>query len=297
MPAEGALGAPGAAREVRDDAAAPGLDRGDGLLRVEGVVAGYGGGDVLKGTSFTVPEHSITCIVGPNGAGKSTVSATISGVLPIRLGRIVFDGEPVSGLKPREILRRGIVQVPQQHSLFRKMTVRENVEFGAFLVGDRRIVRERYDRVAALFPIVAERSHERAGSLSGGQQRLVEFARCMMLEPRLAILDEPSLGLDPQVARTVFRTIRQMNQQGVTILLVEQNARAALRMSSHAVVLESGRVRLRGSGREVLEHPEIGRLYLGGGTESATERASEPPEHPGCGRLEGTDATREEDHG
>ncbi|MFC0081584.1 ABC transporter ATP-binding protein [Aciditerrimonas ferrireducens] len=272
-------------------------DLGD-LLRVEEVVAGYGGGDVLKGTTFSVPEHSITCIVGPNGAGKSTVSATISGVLPIRLGRIVFDGEVVSGRKPREVLQRGIVQVPQNHSLFRKMTVRENVEFGAFLVRDRRVVRQRYERVAELFPIVAERADAKAGSLSGGQQRLVEFARCMMLDPRLAILDEPSLGLDPQVARTVFRTIRRMHEAGVTILLVEQNARAALRLSTHGVVLESGRVRLTGSGREILEHPEIGRLYLGGGTEEGADvPAGEVDGKVEEGEVRARTATTEEDHG
>ncbi len=235
-----------------------------GILTLNNVYGGYGGGDVLKGTSFTVYDQSITCIVGPNGAGKSTVATAISGLLTIREGEITLDGEPLHHLKPRQILQKGIVQVPQNHSLFRKMSVEENVEFGGFLVRDRQIIKKRFADVCELFPIVKEKSTTKAGALSGGQQRLVEFARCMMLSPRIVILDEPTLGLDPQMARTVLKTITHMNKSGVTVLLVEQNARAALRMSSHAVVLESGQVRLIGSGKEVLENPEIGTLYLGG---------------------------------
>lgn len=237
---------------------------GDGTLHMENVFAGYGGGDVLKGTSFSVPKGSVTCIIGPNGAGKSTVATSISGILKIRLGRIQLDDEELHTLSPREILQRGIVQVPQNHSLFSKMTVRENVEFGGFLLRNRSETRQRFEYVCELFPIVAEKMNAKAGSLSGGQQRLVEFARCMMLSPKLVILDEPTLGLDPQMARTVFRTILHMNETGATVLLIEQNARAALRLSSHAVVLESGQVRLTGTGKEVLENPDIGMLYLGG---------------------------------
>jgi len=144
------------------------------------------------------------------------------------------------------------------------MTVRENVEMGAFTIDDKRLVRERLRAVEELYPIVRERADERAGSLSGGQQRLVEFARCLMLEPTLIILDEPSMGLDPQIRQVVFEMIERVHAQGKTILLVEQNARAGLKLSSHGVVLENGRVRLTGSGREVLEHPEIAALYLGG---------------------------------
>ena len=154
--------------------------------------------------------------------------------------------------------------MPQAHSLFAEMTVRENVEMGAFTVRDQAVVRQRLAAVQELYPIVVERADERAGSLSGGQQRLVEFARCLMLEPRLIVLDEPSMGLDPQTRQIVFDMVELMNRQGKTILLVEQNARAGLKLSSHGVVLENGTVRLTGSGREVLEHPEIGALYLGG---------------------------------
>lgn len=247
---DGAAGAPASAAEP--------------LLCLEGIVAGYGGGDVLHGVTFDVQPGGITCVVGPNGAGKSTLLATISSLLRPRLGQILFRGERIQGCTPRQVLQRGIVQVPQNHSLFREMTVRENVEMGGFLVRDRRVLAERLEHVMSLFPVVAQRAKDKAGSLSGGQQRLVEFARCLMLDPALVILDEPSMGLDPKTLKTVFDTVRQMRADGRTMLLVEQNARAGLKMSSHGVVLENGRVRLQGTGREVLEHPEIGQLYLGG---------------------------------
>jgi ABC-type branched-subunit amino acid transport system ATPase component len=227
-------------------------------------VAGYGGGDVLRGIDLAVPKGSITCIVGPNGAGKSTLLATISGMLKPRQGKIVFNGRDLVGRSPREILSAGVVLVPQNHSLFRTMTVRENVALGAFTIRDKALVRQRLKAVEELFPIVAQRGREKAGSLSGGQQRLVEFARSLMLDPLLVVLDEPSMGLDPRTSKTVFQTVRQMNASGRTILLVEQNARAGLRLSSHGIVLENGQVRLHGTGREVLTHPEIGALYLGG---------------------------------
>jgi branched-chain amino acid transport system ATP-binding protein len=240
------------------------------MLSVRGVTAGYGGGDILKQVSLEVPRGGITCIVGPNGAGKSTLMATISGLLPVRQGEIRFDDQLVSGLSPKQILAKGISQIPQAHSLFADMTVRENVEMGAFTVKDRRVVQQRLKTVEELYPIVRDRADEKAGSLSGGQQRLVEFARCLMLEPELIMLDEPSMGLDPQTRQMVFEMIELMNTRGTTILLVEQNARAGLKLSSHGVVLENGTVRLSGSGREVLEHPEIGALYLGGAVTAET---------------------------
>ena len=245
------------------------------LLEVAGVVAGYGGGDVLHGVDLVVPEGSITCIVGPNGAGKSTLLATVSGMLKPRQGRITFRRPGPGRVFPQGDPVAGIVLVPQNHSLFRHMTVRENVEMGAFTLRDKILVRRRLKAVEDLFPIVAERAREKAGSLSGGQQRLVEFARSLMLDPLLVVLDEPSMGLDPRTSKMVFRTVRKMNEAGRTILLVEQNARAGLRLSSHGMVLENGQVRLQGTGREVLTHPEIGALYLGGAVTEAP--ALEPP--------------------
>jgi ABC-type branched-subunit amino acid transport system ATPase component len=237
---------------------------GEAVLVVEGVVAGYGGGDVLNGVSFAVTEAGLTCIVGPNGSGKSTLLATISGLLKPRRGSITFRGVPLVGKSPRQILDLGVVHVPQNHSLFREMTVRENIDLGGYTIKSSARLAQRRDRVEEIFPEVVTWARLKAGSLSGGQQRLVEFARCLMLDPGLVILDEPSMGLSPKVLKTVFGAVRQMRATGKTILLVEQNARAGLRLSTHGVVLENGRVRLEGSGRQVLEHPEIGVLYLGG---------------------------------
>jgi len=233
-------------------------------LVIARVTAGYGGGDVLHDVSLTVAEGGITCVVGPNGCGKSTLLATISGLLRPRLGTITFRGEPLTGRSPRQVLRAGIVHVPQNHSLFREMTVAENIELGGYLLASRHHVARRRAEVEEMFPAVAGWADQKAGSLSGGQQRLVEFARCLMLDPALVILDEPSVGLAPKVLKTVFEAIRRMNSSGKTILLVEQNARAGLALSDDGVVMENGSVRLVGSGREVLEHPEIGALYLGG---------------------------------
>jgi len=238
------------------------------VLKITDLVVGYGGGDVLRGVSMQVREGGITCVVGPNGAGKSTLLSAVSGLLRPRLGAIELDGLDLAGLSPRQVLRRGVVQVPQNHSLFRDMTVRENIELGGYILADRKLTARRAATVLGEFPDIAGWAGKKAGSLSGGQQRLVEFARAMMLEPRLLLLDEPSMGLAPLVLRTVFDAIRRMSAAGVTILLVEQNARAGLRLASHGVVMESGRVRLSGTGREVLEHPEIGALYLGGAVSS-----------------------------
>lgn len=248
---------------------------GPPLLEVEEAYAGYGGGDVLRGVSFCIAQGGVTCIVGPNGAGKSTLLAAISGMLPLRSGDIRLRGESISGQSPRLILARGVVQVPQNHSLFPEMSVLANVEMGGFILRDRALVQQRLRQVQETFPLVRDRARAKAGSLSGGQQRLVEFARCLMLDPTLVILDEPSMGLDPKTRHNVFDSIRLMRAQGRTILLVEQNARAGLRLSTQGVVLETGRVRLNGTGEEVLNHPEIGELYLGGAAKLDPPR-SEP---------------------
>jgi ABC-type branched-subunit amino acid transport system ATPase component len=234
------------------------------LLQLDGVWAGYGGSDVLRDLTLTVPKGSVTCVVGPNGAGKSTILRVVSGQLKPRLGSVTFEGTPIGGLTPRAILARGIVQVAQNHTLFPAMSVRDNVTMGAFLVRDRQVVARRLRQVQELFPIVGERADDKAGSLSGGQQRLVEFARCLMLDPRLVVLDEPSMGLDPKTLALVLTQVRRMWEDGRTVLLVEQNVRAGLGLATHALVVESGHVRLQGTGEEVLSNPEIAGLYLGG---------------------------------
>jgi branched-chain amino acid transport system ATP-binding protein len=256
---------------------------------VTGVVAGYGGGDVLRGVSIQVMQGGITCVVGPNGAGKSTLLSTISGLLRPRLGEITLHGERLTGKSPRQILRAGVVQVPQNHSLFREMTVRENISLGGYTLRERGLAERRFAAVQEMFPQVNEWLDKKAGSLSGGQQRLVEFARSLMLDPKLVILDEPSMGLAPKVLKSVFDAIRMMHAQGKTILLVEQNARAGLRLSTHGVVLENGQVRLSGTGKEVLEHPEIGALYLGGAVAGGTPNGDGAG--PGNGGQDGGDGT------
>jgi ABC-type branched-subunit amino acid transport system ATPase component len=234
------------------------------LLKLHNVYAGYEGGDVLKGVDLQVEQGTTTCIVGPNGAGKSTVLRVLSGLLRPRLGEISFDGRSIAGLAPRQILALGIVQVPQSHSLFPGMTVQQNVRLGAYMLNDKALVEGRLREIEEMFPIVKTRAGDKAGNLSGGQQRLVEFARCLMLDPRLILLDEPSMGLDPRTFKQVIDTIKTMQSSGRTIVLVEQNARTGLSLADNGVVLESGRVRLEGPHTEILNNPEIGRLYLGG---------------------------------
>ncbi len=234
------------------------------LLSLDNVIAGYGGSDVLKGVNLEIQDGSITCIVGPNGAGKSTVLRVVSGLIKPRRGEIRFKDQSIGRLSPRQILALGIVQVAQNHSLFPNMTVRENVRLGAFILNDSALVEKRLGRVEELFPVVKERAQERAGNLSGGQQRLVEFARSLMLEPNLILLDEPSMGLDPKTLKQVFETIQLMHTSGRTILLVEQNVRAGLGIATQGIVMESGQVRLKGTHREILDNPQIGHLYLGG---------------------------------
>jgi branched-chain amino acid transport system ATP-binding protein len=234
------------------------------MLKLHSLVAGYDGSDVLKGVNLEVESGSVTCIVGPNGAGKSTVLRVISGLLKPRRGEVTFNGRPLGGLRPRQILALGIVQVPQNHSLFPAISVRENVRLGAFMLNDAALVQRRLSEIEDLFPIVKDRANDRAGDLSGGQQRLVEFARCLMLDPALILLDEPSMGLDPKTLKQVFDTVTLMHNTGRTILLVEQNVRTGLGISTHGVVMESGQVRLEGTHQEILDNPQISHLYLGG---------------------------------
>jgi branched-chain amino acid transport system ATP-binding protein len=207
----------------------------------------------------------ITCVVGPNGAGKSTVLRTVSGLLRPRTGSITLDGVEIGGWSPSAILRQGVVHVPQERSLFPSMTVWENLLMGAYTIRDRAEVRRRADAVAEQFPAVRERADERAGSLSGGQQKIVELARTLMLDPRLILLDEPSTGLDPKARGAVFETIIQLNRErSYTILLVEQNARAGLGISHAGAVMDSGTVVLEAPGAELLADPKMAELYLGG---------------------------------
>jgi ABC-type branched-subunit amino acid transport system ATPase component len=245
------------------------------MLELRGVVVGYGAGDVLQGVQLAVERGSITCIVGPNGAGKSTVLRSVSGLLRPREGEIEFEDRDILGLAPAEILGLGISQVPQSDALFGNLTVRDNVLMGAYILRqDRQLVARRLAEVAELFPIVAERGDERAGNLSGGQRRAVEFARSLMLDPTLVMIDEPSVGLDPQSLKVVAGAIRRMTEAEKTLLIVEQNVRFGLRLATHGVVMESGRVLMHDDADAVLNNPEMTDLFFGGTATTAPRHAA-----------------------
>ncbi len=238
------------------------------ILRLSAVTAGYGAGLILKGIDLAVESGKILCLIGPNGSGKSTVLKTISGLLRPQDGQVVFRGEDISRLSSKERLTRGVVHVPQDRSLFPGMTVWENVLMGAFILSDKALIRDRVERIATLFPIIAERRHAAAGSLSGGEQKQVELARSLMLDPALVLLDEPSIGLDHKARKSVFASIAALANDGRTVLLVEQNARSGLTVADQAAVLEGGRIALNGTGSGLLNDPEVARLYLGAGAGS-----------------------------
>jgi ABC-type branched-subunit amino acid transport system ATPase component len=244
------------------------------VLSLKGIVAGYGGGDVLQGVDLEIERGSITCIVGPNGAGKSTVLRTISGLLKPSRGSIEFDGKPLVKMSCSAILAAGIVQVPQHHALFPGMTVRENVMMGGYLLRrDRSLLKKRYEMVEDIVPLVRDRSHEKAGNLSGGERRMVEIGRVLMLSPELIMMDEPSLGLEPKAVKKVSELIALANREGRTILLVEQNVRLGFSIANHGVIMEGGKVRLEGEPRSLLENPDMTSLYLGGTVEQPADGA------------------------
>ncbi len=233
------------------------------LLKVEALSSGYGGVDILKDVSFEVKESEIACIIGPNGAGKSTLIKTVYGLLKPSAGKIIFKDEEISGLNPLHVLKKGISYLPQGRAVFPLMTVQENLEMGAFSRRDAK-VREDLAKIYEKFPILKERRNQLAGNLSGGEQQILAIAMALLLYPTLMMLDEPSLGLSPQSMSMIFETIKAVNKEGITLLMVEQNAKKALQLADHAIVLELGRKRFEGSGQEVLANPELRKLYLGG---------------------------------
>lgn len=237
-------------------------DRPQPILVMHQVRGGYGDADILQGVSLAVMPQEIVVIVGPNGAGKSTAMKAVFGLVRIRSGAIVFDGEDITGWSPDRIVRRGISYVPQVDNVFREMTVHENLEMGAFLSkGD---LSAAFDRIYALFPDLKTKRHALAGDLSGGQRQMVAMGRALMLEPKLLLLDEPTAGLSPKYMQQIFQICRDVRDSGVSILLVEQHAKQALAFCDRGYVLATGANRHEGSGRELLEDPEIAQMFLGG---------------------------------
>ena len=249
---------------------------GEPILSLSAVVAGYGAGDILKGVDLEIKSGTVTCLIGPNGAGKSTVLKCISGLLRPRRGSVTYQGAVLDKLSPRERLQRGIVHVPQERSLFPAMTVWDNLLMGGYAMSDQKQVRQRVEAAAETFPICRDRARDQAGSLSGGEQKQVELARTLVLDPGLILLDEPSIGLEPRARTQVFASIRRLAEQARTVLLVEQNARSGLAAADMAAVLETGVVRLVGTGASLLTNPEVARLYLGGHAATTTSSATRP---------------------
>ncbi len=250
-------------REASASAAVGAPGRGEGLLCAKDVVAGYlPEVDILNGVSIDVGEGEIVTIVGPNGAGKSTLVKTIFGVLTPREGSVRFGETELAGRKPHEITRRGLSYVPQVDNVFPTLTVEENLEMGSF---DRSGMKDQVARMYELFPRLGERRTQPAGTMSGGERQMVAMARALMPDPTVLLLDEPSAGLAPGFVDAIFEKVEEINGEGVTILMVEQNARRALQMSNRGYVLDLGRDRFEGPGRDLLDDPKVAELYLGGG--------------------------------
>jgi branched-chain amino acid transport system ATP-binding protein len=234
------------------------------MLRLEGVYAGYGRAPVLSDVSVEVGQGDLVCLIGANGAGKSTTLKTISGLVRPSAGRIVFDGREIQGWRPQDILRAGIAHCPEGRRVFPHLTVRENLEMGAYVRKDTGAVAADLERVLAHFPVLAERRRQAAGTLSGGEQQMLAIGRALMARPRLILFDEPSLGLAPTVVETTFRIIGEIQKDGTTVFMVEQNAYMALRMATRAYVMETGRITLHGPARALLDDEHVKRAYLGG---------------------------------
>ncbi len=238
----------------------------DAILELDGVVAGYGKMTILNETSFRIRGGSITTIIGPNGAGKSTVFKTVFGLLRAEAGRVTYAGRDITNLKPRRLLELGIGYVPQGRNIFPELSVRHNLELGGVALAARGTIEARMAVAMDRFPVLRRKANAQASTLSGGEQKLLEIARGLLLDPKLILIDEPSIGLSPILTREVLGIVRALRDSGVTVLMVEQNAKSALEISDDGVVLEMGRVRLQDSARAILGDPRIARLFLGGTT-------------------------------
>jgi branched-chain amino acid transport system ATP-binding protein len=235
------------------------------IIELDGVVAGYGSMTILNGTTFKVEQRAITTVIGPNGAGKSTVFKAIFGLLPLRSGSIRIDGRDTAGLKPRDLLRAGVVYVPQGRNIFPELSVVQNVELG-LVAADVPAAegRRRIEAVLDRFPTLRRKARQQASTLSGGEQKQLEIARGLLLDPKVVLIDEPSIGLSPILVQETFRILTELRDRGVSILMIEQNARSALQMSDYGLVLELGRTRMADRADALLADPRVGHLFLGG---------------------------------
>ena len=239
------------------------MSAGEPILRVTDLRVSYGPIHALRGISLDVPEGHVAALVGSNGAGKTTTLRAISRMLRPASGSVRFRGEEITKLEPHEIVARGLAHAPEGRGIFLNLTVRENLELGAFLRDDASGIADDRERAFAFFPILKERLRQIAGTLSGGEQQMLAVARALMSRPKLLLLDEPSLGLAPQVVERIFQVLKEISRAGVSLLLVEQNAHKALQLAQRAYVLETGEVVMRGTGAELLASPEVRKAYLG----------------------------------
>jgi branched-chain amino acid transport system ATP-binding protein len=235
----------------------------DIILALEELVGGYGRMTILNGCSMQVRRAAITTVVGPNGAGKSTTFKAIFGMLQIRSGRVMYDGQDITGASQARLLELGICYVPQGRNVFPELSVRDNLELGGYALGSTAAMRPRVEQALDRFPVLREKSAAQAGTLSGGQQKLLEIARGLIAEPRLMLVDEPSIGLSPIMVKSLFTTLRELRDRGMSILMVEQNARSALEISDYGIVLETGRTRMSDTASRILNDPRVARLFLG----------------------------------
>ena len=243
------------------------------LLILDKVVAGYGKMTILNGLSAEIRRSAITTVIGPNGAGKSTMFKTVFGVLPARSGTITLDGREIANSSPRQLLDLGVAYVPQGRNIFPELSVRHNLELGGVALTDQASLPRRLDGIMARFPLLRDRADGQASTLSGGQQKMLEVARGLLLEPKLLLIDEPSIGLSPLMVHEIFALLKALRDSGVTILMIEQNAKQALQISDYGLVLEQGRTRIEATAAEILADPRIAQLFLGGGL-APVEKAS-----------------------
>lgn len=237
----------------------------DTILTLEGVFAGYGKMTILNGTTAHVRRAAITTVIGPNGAGKSTMFKTVFGLLPVRTGKIVLNGRETTNFSPRQMLDAGAIYVPQGRNIFPELSVRHNLELGGIALADQSSLPKRIEAIMQRFPMLQEKANAQASTLSGGQQKMLEVARGLLLDPKLILIDEPSIGLSPLMVQEVFTILKNLRDQGVSILLIEQNAKQALQISDYGLVLEQGQTRIEDTAPAILSDPRVAQLFLGGG--------------------------------